>query len=240
MPLFFYVRSLELWRECSGNLYVVRVWEFFRHGVWANAPVSNPEDSFRPLHARGLRRIGNKMTGKPEFTDMLRIAEIMGTHGLKGDLKVRALNPDTSLLAVGREIFLRNESENDLARHAIQHAYTDSTGLCLRLDGIASIEEAKKLYRAGVYVPKNSLPALANGEFYLSDLIGLNVVHLTDGRLMGVVADTENTGAQECLVVRNEETQKEFLIPTAPGILVRIDPANRLLVVDTPQGIDEL
>jgi len=59
-------------------------------------------------------------------------------------------------------------------------------------------------------VPRSELPALAAGEYYWADLVGLRV-ETTDGQFLGQVDHLLETGANDVLVVQGED--RERLIP---------------------------
>ena len=73
------------------------------------------------------------------------------------------------------------------------------------------------------------MPAVAEGEYYWNDLIGLKVVAL-DGEVLGTVDYLLETGANDVLVVRGE---RELLIPFVTGqVVTQVDLENRVLRVD--------
>ena len=60
------------------------------------------------------------------------------------------------------------------------------------------------------------MPATADGEYYWSDLEGLQVVR-KDGKLLGQVAHLLETGANDVLVIRGDQ---EVLIPYIEGEVI--------------------
>ncbi|MBT8101100.1 MAG: ribosome maturation factor RimM, partial [Gammaproteobacteria bacterium] len=67
------------------------------------------------------------------------------------------------------------------------------------------------------------------GQYYWSDLEGLEVVH-RDGRVLGTVQYLIETGANDVLVVQGEE---ERLIPfVQEQVILEVDLANGLISVD--------
>ena len=82
---------------------------------------------------------------------------------------------------------------------------------------------------AEIYVERAALPRAKPGEYYWSDLEGLEV-RLEDGTSLGTVSHLFSTGANDVLVVRG---QRERLLPYVPGEVVkRIDLEGRVMVVD--------
>jgi 16S rRNA processing protein RimM len=73
------------------------------------------------------------------------------------------------------------------------------------------------------------LPDTVRGEFYWTDLEGLQVVH-SDGRTLGKVAHLLATGANDVLVVRGDQ---EILIPFVQGEVIKdVDLAAGVINVD--------
>jgi 16S rRNA processing protein RimM len=78
--------------------------------------------------------------------------------------------------------------------------------------------------------------ALPDGEYYLRDLIGCEVV-TDDGSVIGRVHDVEGERHANRLVVKGR--RGEVLIPLADEIC-RVDLPGRRIVVTPPQGLLEL
>ena len=58
-----------------------------------------------------------------------------------------------------------------------------------------------------------------------------------EGRTLGVLEDILPTGAHPVYVVRG---MKELLVPAAPGVVLRVDTAARVIIVALPAGLEEL
>lgn len=81
-------------------------------------------------------------------------------------------------------------------------------------------EQAALLTNALVGIPKEALPALPKGEYYWSDLIGLEVIN-DDNTPLGVVDSLFETGSNDVMVVKNGATQ--LLLPYHPSVIQAID-----------------
>ena len=91
-------------------------------------------------------------------------------------------------------------------------------------------KETTALYRnAEIAIQRNQLPALADDEFYWTDLQNLSV-HTVTGERLGVVDYILPTGANDVLVVKGK---REHLIPYLPDTVIKkIDLANGEIIVD--------
>ena len=90
-------------------------------------------------------------------------------------------------------------------------------GVIARLVGCDDREHARLLMGCEIGIYRDQLPETRPGEYYWSDLHGLNVVTLDDDSL-GVVDHLIETGANDVLVVKGE---RERLIPFVMGNIVR-------------------
>lgn len=112
------------------------------------------------------------------------------------------------------------------------------THVIFKFQGIDSISDAERLAGADVQIPLEERPAPPEGEYYRSDLIGCEVFDQT-ARLLGTVADWQETGATPLVEVRTPEG-RELLIPFAASIFVRIDVASQRIDVSLPEGLADL
>lgn len=105
-------------------------------------------------------------------------------------------------------------------------------GELVRLGGVDDRDQAARFTNSELYVPRDRLPALAEGEFYVADLIGCQVVD-AGGRDRGVVRQAYWNGSQDVLEIR-DAAGHELLVPAAGEFLRAVDLAARRLVIDDP------
>ncbi len=98
-----------------------------------------------------------------------------------------------------------------------------------KLAGIESREEAAELIGNKIYIRPEQLPELAEGEYYWSDLIGMQVESV-QAETLGQVEDMMETGANDVMVVKGD---RQRLIPFVIDDIVReVDMAGRRIIVD--------
>jgi 16S rRNA processing protein RimM len=79
-----------------------------------------------------------------------------------------------------------------------------------------------------IAVSRDDFPAPASGEFYWSDLVGLQVVNAA-GVVLGKVSRVFETGANDVLVV---EGARERLLPFIETVIRKVDLAEGRITVD--------
>ena len=85
------------------------------------------------------------------------------------------------------------------------------------IDGIKDRTDAENLERSKLWIDRSALPAAADDEIYVEDLVGLPV-HDTCGHHVGSVKSVENYGAGDLLDVSLTSGQN-ILVPYTPEAL---------------------
>jgi 16S rRNA processing protein RimM len=117
----------------------------------------------------------------PILTQTFTIAVAGSPFGLKGFLKVRSLSGEIAHLATLKNVCLRQgDSEKIFSIEEIVPCGTDASGggefLLVKFLGIDSPEAAAGLKGARFVVDRSQAAPLKNGEFYVEDLKGLEVI----------------------------------------------------------------
>lgn len=151
------------------------------------------------------------------------LAGIAGAHGIGGEVRLK----------------LFAESLASLERHKVFEAggrtltltrlRPDKIGAVAKFAEVADRTAAEGLRGVPLTVPRDTLPPLEEGEFYVDDLIGLPAVD-TAGAPLGEIVAVENFGAGDILEIAKPDG-KTFMVPFTPaavpdvGEAVMIDPA---------------
>ncbi len=149
----------------------------------------------------------------------ITLGVITRPQGVTGELRVHLFNPDSTLLDGLDEIFLRPPEEEIPTLVRMLSWRRAPKASLLRLEGVASREQAEELRGLELCIPRSVLPALDEGEFYFVDLIGLKVLH--EGELVGEVVEVLDYPSVECLKVRTAQGFVE--IPNLPQWIERVD-----------------
>ena len=102
-------------------------------------------------------------------------------------------------------------------------------GLIASLDGICDRDKAIEWVESDIAVDRAELPRSAAGEYYWTDLIGLEVIN-QQGVVLGKVVRLLDTGAHDVVVI---DGLRERLIPYVKGrYIVDVDLERGRLLVD--------
>ncbi len=131
------------------------------------------------------------------------IGKISGCHGVRGWVKVYSYTrPRENITQYRRWLIDGVPHKVTVAKHG--------KSVIAKIEGIDDRDTAVKLVDKDIYLPRESLPAPEEGQYYWSDLIGM-VVENTEGEAFGTVSKLLETGAHDVLVIKGED--RERLIP---------------------------
>jgi 16S rRNA processing protein RimM len=170
---------------------------------------------------------------KDTSKDLLEVGVVVGTHGLKGDLKIRPLPTGDLALPGARTVYLRN-SEGLPVRYQAVRSSPHKQNILLRLSGLENLAAVEDLVGASVLMDNADLPELDDDQFYWSDLEGLTVVDRQHGEI-GRVVGMFSTPAHDILEI--EGPAGEILVPAVEPFLVELDRDKDCLHVDLPDGL---
>ncbi len=166
----------------------------------------------------------------------LVVGEVLGAHGVRGELKVEILTDDPHRFGLLERVFLGLNDEEPVPR-AVKGYRLHKGRVLLRLQGCDDRAMAQGLRGYLLQIPREEALPLEDGEYFEHQILGLEVWAVSGERL-GEVAEIIYTGANEVFVVRRTDPQeREILIPAIEGVLVQVDLGMGRLIVDLPEGL---
>ena len=178
---------------------------------------------------------------EPAAGDLLVVGRITGCYGVKGWVKIHSYTePRENFLTFGE---WRLKRRGGLEPVEFDQGRSQGKGLVAHIVGVDDRTLAEAYSGLEVAVPGDSLPQLAEGDYYWSQLQGLEVWCRDAGDpaseervLLGTVDYLIETGANDVLVVRPSAgsiDQRERLIPyLVPDVVTAVDLAAARIEVD--------
>lgn len=175
------------------------------------------------------------------MSQTIEIGVVVGAHGVAGGLRVRLHDDASSALVPALAIALVGDAGARLDATVRRVArQPGKPGVRLWLDNVSTRDEAERWRGAVVKVDRETL-ALDDDEYYLADLVGLEVVGHADsptgaGRPLGRVAGIGSNGVQDLLQIEwhGAGTRHEWMLPALPEFVRSFDDTT--VVVDVPPG----
>lgn len=156
----------------------------------------------------------------------LEAGEIVGTHGVRGEVKILPWADGPEFLELFDTIYLDGQPrEVELCR-------VHKTMVLCKLRGIDSVEDAQKLRGKVVQVDREGLE-LEDGAVFIADLIGLPV--FSGGVRLGTLSEVLTLPGNDVYIVEGE---KRYLIPAVSEFLEKVDVDGGEIHVRLIEGMD--
>lgn len=169
---------------------------------------------------------------EPRF---LAVGQVVGAHGVQGELRVEILSDDPQRFARLERVFLGPDDENPVACH-IESSRLHGGRVLLKLEGYDDRTAAEGLRQTMVFVPIEEAIPLEEGEYFEHQIVGLEV-WTTGGELLGEVVDILYSPANEVYVVRRPGERREILIPAIADVVQDVDLDAGRLTIELLEGL---
>lgn len=168
---------------------------------------------------------------------LVAIGEIVRTHGLGGDVRVRVLSDQPARLERLVDCLVWDPHTDTRVPQRVESARPQGGDVVVKLAGIDGPEAARALIGRLLAVPESGAAPLAPGHFYPWQLEGCRV-ETEDGAPVGEVTGIERGPAQDLWVVF--DGARERLVPAVPEIVTTVDLRARRVVIRPPEGLLDL
>lgn len=171
--------------------------------------------------------------------DVLReIGRIGKPHGIRGEIKIIPQSDDRDRLLGIKTVFIgpdsrraRSFSVSSIRPHISKKGLT----ILLKLSENLDQDWINSMRGQTLFAKESDLPALKEGEFFYSDIVGFDVISI-DEEPLGVVADVIDRPPQDILVLRTHE-KKDVFIPFVREFVREVDIESSRVVVSLIEGM---
>lgn len=160
--------------------------------------------------------------------DKFEVGKIVNTFGIKGEVKITPYTDNIEQFKKVKNIYV-----NDI-KMEIEGVKYQKNVVILKLKGIDDMASAEDL-RGSIIKVDRSKKKLPEGTYYIVDLIGL-MVYTDEGKLLGILKDIYNTGANDIYTVKTDD-DKEILLPSIKEVIKDIDLENKKITVHILKGL---
>ena len=147
----------------------------------------------------------------------VEVGQIVNTHGIKGEVKVKSNSDFTDTRFQPGEVL--TAKLNQIEKELTVTSYRTHKGFhMLKFEGIDNI---------------NDIEYLKENEFYYSDIIGCTVFD-DEQQPIGRITSIFETGANDVWVVKGD---KEYLIPYIADVVKEVDVENKTVIITPMEGL---
>ena len=166
------------------------------------------------------------------MADLLQVGVITTTHGIRGEVKVFPTTDDPHRFEVLPSILL--DTGKELCELEIQRVKYFKQFVILKFKDVDDINEIEPYKGKSLYVTRDMAVPLKENEYYIGDLIGMEVF-LEDGSYFGTLKDVMETGANDVYIVQTED--REVLIPAIKDCILKVDVEDNKMTIHLLKGL---
>ncbi len=159
----------------------------------------------------------------------IETGKIVGTHALKGEVRVDAWCDSVAFLCGLKRLYFRDGTELK-----VLSARPHKNVAIIQFDGVSGIESADRLRGKIVYMNRDDVK-LPQGTHFIQDLIGLEVRDVESGEVYGTISDVIKTGANDVYAVQKDG--KEYLVPVIPDVVKEKNIDGGYITIKVLEGI---
>lgn len=166
---------------------------------------------------------------------MLLIGKIIGTRGLKGEVKIYPYTNAPEDFDRIERVYL---NEDPAAPLVLKKQKMQKNLIFAFFEGIDSIEQAEELKQSSIYLDDVEAERfLAGDSYFYKDVIGFDVI-TEDRKFVGKVKEVVLKPKQDLFLV--EKGGKEWLLPNVKQFIKEVNLGEKQISVDLIEGlIDE-
>jgi 16S rRNA processing protein RimM len=172
-----------------------------------------------------------------ESFEGVTLARIVRPHGLRGEVAAEIFTDFPERLPALKRVWLSDGRTPPRPVASLSCRLHNGQAI-FHLEGSHSMDDAERLRGLEIQVPLAERVALGAGQYFITDLIGCEVIEAGAAAPLGRVRDVQQTGVG-AYILAVETASGELLIPFAANICTEIDLAARRIVVSLPEGLRE-
>lgn len=161
--------------------------------------------------------------------ELLQAGKIVNTHALRGEVRIYPYCDSAEFLCDVKKLYIDDQA------YKVTAARVHKGQALIHFKGINTIEDAEKIIGKLVYFDKNDVE-LEEGQFFIDDIIGLQVEDIDTGEVYGKVTDVITTGANDVFEVTGDRV---LLVPKINDVVIDIDLDSKVIKIRPLQGLFE-
>lgn len=166
--------------------------------------------------------------------DLICVGSIGKPRGLKGEFFLNSFcDPKQNICNYSNFII---EDNPNLKISFIRQA---NGKFISKVDVFDNVDDIKKYTNLNIFINKNELPELNGDEYYWHDLVGMNVIDITNNDDLGIVSEVVNYGSNDVLEIKpSESSVDENLrkIPYVKGVFIKkVELNENIIKVEWPK-----
>ena len=164
-----------------------------------------------------------------------QVGVISSTHGVHGEVKVYPTTDDPKRFLKLKEVLL--DTSKGYMPLKVEKVRFFKQMVIVKFEGYDTIESIQMYRQKGLYVPREQAVPLEEDEYYVADLLGMDV-YLEDGELFGKIRDVMQSAANDVYIIRSL-SHGEILLPAIADCVKEVSVEENRMVIHLLDGLIE-
>ena len=160
----------------------------------------------------------------------LEVGKVTTTHGVMGEVRVQPWADSPEFLCQFKTLYV----DKAHIPFNVERSRPHKNMVIIKFEGVTDVPSALSLRNAVLYIDRNDVN-LPKGNFFLADLMGLEVRDAKDDKVLGSIADVLTLPANNVYVVRGGE--REILIPAVSDFIAETNVEAGFVRVNLIEGL---
>lgn len=165
--------------------------------------------------------------------DYVYIGRVANSHGVRGEMKIFPTTDDPMRFKKLKEVTLEDARGRETV-YKVTSAKIGNKFVVMKLEGVDDMDTALQMKQSIVKVPREEALPLGQHEFYVQDLIGLEVFE--EEEKIGVMKDVLFTGANDVYVIEMNDG-RELLLPNIKACVLMVSLRRNRMDVHVLPGL---
>ncbi len=159
---------------------------------------------------------------------LITVGKIVNTQGHLGEVRAIPLTDFPERFKKMKHALLTKDGKSiELSFETVR---SHKQFIIIKFEEIADMNEAEKLKDYEIQIPEAELMQLEQGQYYVFQLIGLEVYN-SQGHHLGQLKEVFQTGANDVYLIKSDSGE-EILVPAIKDVIKEINIEEKRIVAD--------
>ncbi len=168
--------------------------------------------------------------------EILQVGAVTKAHGLAGEVRVFPTTDDPKRFKKLKTVLL--ETPAGMQEMEVERVKFFKNLVILKFRGLDRIEDVENFRSCKLYVTRENAVKLEENEYFIADLIGMQVYAETMDAFLGELTDVLQTGANDVYEVSLPDG-RTVLIPAIHQCILQVDVEKGTMLVHLLEGLLE-
>lgn len=164
--------------------------------------------------------------------ERFKLGQIVNAVGLKGETRVYPYTDYKERFDEIKELYIENQL------YIIEKVRYMGKVVVIKFSGIDDRTAAENLKGSFLYVDRKDARILEEDEFFIADLIGINVID-EDGNIIGILSDVIQNTSQDLYEIETTSGRK-ILVPAVEDFIIEINIKEHKMTIRLIEGLMDL